>query len=95
MAFKIDTGADVMVIPKNFYSKTHDGPLQSSDCQLTGAGQQPFNVQGYFVGQLKHKDVKTEQEIFVVHGLSKPLLGCSAIEACYCVISGTSHDAAK
>ena len=73
--------ADVTVILENFYSKTHDGLLQSTDRQLTGAGQQPLNVQGYFVGQLKHKDIKTEQEIFVVHGLSKPLLGRSAIEA--------------
>ena len=38
MAFKIDPGADVTVILENFYSKTHDGLLRSTD-QLTGAGQ--------------------------------------------------------
>lgn len=31
--------------------------------------------------QLKHKDIETEQEIFVVHGLNKPLLERPAIEA--------------
>ena len=33
------------------------------------------------MGQLKHKDIETEQEIFVVHGLNKQLLGRPTIEA--------------
>ena len=77
VTFKIDTGADVTVIPESYYSETHDGPLQRTQRKLTGAGQQSLNVQGY----LRHNDTETKQEIFVVHGLSKPLLGRPAIEA--------------
>ena len=44
--FKIDTGTDVMVILESFYESKHDRPLQSVECSLTGAGQQPHEVQG-------------------------------------------------
>ena len=81
VTFKIDTGADVTVIPESFYRKKRDGPLQPTQRSLTGAGQQPLNVQGQFVGHFKHKEIETKQEIFVVRGLSKPLLGRPAIEA--------------
>ena len=53
----------------------------TTDHQLTAAGQQLLKVQGYFMGQLKHNDIETEQEIFVVHSSNKPLLGSPAIEA--------------
>lgn len=79
--FKIDTGADVTVIPKSFYSKNQDGPLQPAERLLTGAGQQPLEVQGQFVGHLTYNNSVTEQNIFVIQGLSKPLLGRPAIEA--------------
>ena len=58
VTFKIDTGVDVTVIPESYYGETHDGPLQRTQQKLTGAGQQPFDVQGY----LKHNDTETKQE---------------------------------
>ena len=70
VTFEIDTGADVTMIPENFYRKTHDGPLQPTKCQLTGAGQQPLKVQGHFKVYLQYKNSETEQEIFVIRGLS-------------------------
>ena len=81
ITLKVDTGADVTVIPQDMYSETQDGPLQPSKRQLTGAGCQPLDVQGHFKGYLKHKDTETAQNIFVICGLSKPLLGHPAIEA--------------
>ena len=79
--FKIDTGADITVIPKSFYESKHDGPLQSAERSLTGAGQQPLEVQGQFMGHLRYNNLETEQKIFVIQGLSRPLLGRPAIEA--------------
>ena len=78
--FKIDTGADVTVIPRTEYQKKRDGPLRASDRMLTGAGQQQLHVQGKFTAHLKRNNVELEQEIFVVKGLDKPLLGRPAIE---------------
>ena len=79
--FKIDTGADVTVIPERCYKIQQDGPLQPTERSLTGAGQQPLEVQGQFVGHLRYNSLETEQKIFVIQGLSRPLLGRPAIEA--------------
>ena len=46
VVFKIDTGADVTVIPDTYYCPQIDGPLQPSQRILMGAGQQPLTVQG-------------------------------------------------
>ena len=59
--FKIDTGADVTVIPESFYESKHDGPLQSAERAPTGAGQQPLEVQGQFMGHLRYNNLGTEQ----------------------------------
>ena len=37
--FKIDTGADVTVIPEEVYSRKRDGPLQQPQTPLYGPGQ--------------------------------------------------------
>ena len=81
IVFKIDTGADVTVIPESCYRSKQDGPLQPAERLLTGAGQQPLEVQGQFVGNLRYNNFETEQNIFVIQGLSRPLLGRPAIEA--------------
>ena len=60
--FKIDTGTDVTVFPESFYKSTHNGPLQSAECSLTGGGQQPLDVQGQFTGHLRYNDLETEQD---------------------------------
>ena len=78
--FKIDTGADVTVIPGAEYQKKRDGPLRASDRMLTGAGRQQLHVQGKFKAQMKRNNVELEQEIFVAEGLDKPLLRRPAIE---------------
>ena len=49
MLFKIDTGADVTVIPVSCYTRKQDGPLQPAKRLLTGAGEQVNS-------HLKYKD---------------------------------------
>ena len=44
VVFKIDTGADVTVIPETSYVEEQDGKLEVSDRVLRGAGQQPLSV---------------------------------------------------
>ena len=81
MLFKIDTDADYTIISESFYKIQQDGPLQPTECSLTGAGQQPLEVQGQFVGHLRYNSLEIEQTIFVIQGLNRPLLGHPAIEA--------------
>ncbi len=81
LEFKIDTGADVTVIPETEYSEEQDGILRPSERVLTGAGQQPLRVCGLFRGTMKRNGKELQNEIYVVSGLRKPLLGRPAIEA--------------
>ena len=94
VVFKIDTGADITVIPDKYYSRAQDGPFQPVQCILTGAGQQPLEVQGQIVVVLQYNNLQTEQNIFVIKGLRKSLLGCPAIEALalFSVVELTYHD---
>ena len=52
-------GADITVIPESYYREIQDRPLQMTQWKLTGAGQQLFNVQGYFQGHLRHNNIRT------------------------------------
>ena len=54
--------------------------MRISERSLTGAGQHPLHVCGQFLGCLKRKEVELQQEVYVVKGLRKPLLGRPAIE---------------
>ena len=53
MRFKIDTGADVTVIPEPLYLQTGIGNLQKSSRQLFGPGQSKLSVKGVIKGNLK------------------------------------------
>ena len=66
--------SDVTVIPDKYYSIAHKGPIQPVQRILTGADQQQLRVQRQFVGLLQYNNLQTEQNIFVIKGLSKPLL---------------------
>ena len=79
--FKIDTGADVTVIPAIIYEKSRDDPLASPDRILRGPSQHMLSVAGKFVGNLKASNAIVKQEIYVVKGLQRPLLGRPAIES--------------
>ena len=82
MRFKIDTGADVTVIPEPLYLQTGIGNLQKSSRQLFGPGQSKLSVKGVIKGNLKTGNGKeSTQEIYAVENLKEPLLGRPAIDA--------------
>ncbi|KAK3713987.1 hypothetical protein QZH41_017106, partial [Actinostola sp. cb2023] len=78
--FKLDTGADVSVIPETEFKKLNI-ELKNTSKILTGPSQQNLNVRGSFSARLDSDKEKTEQEVYVVRGLRFPLLGRPAIEA--------------
>ena len=69
LEFKVDTGADITVIPEADYCEERDGPLRAPERVPTGAGQRPLQVRGQFQGQLKRNHNESQQEIYVVCGL--------------------------
>lgn len=48
---------------------------------LSGPSQQKLDVRGQFLGNLSNQFQCTQQEIYVIRGLCKALLGRPAIEA--------------
>ena len=58
--FKLDTGADVTVVPEHIFRKTHRW-LQESKIKLTGPGQQPLDVCGVFEAQIQSHEKATTQ----------------------------------
>ena len=82
MRFKIDTGADVTVIPERLYLQTGINNLQKSSRQLFRPGQSKLSVKGVIKGNLKTGNTtNSTQEIYVVENLKQPLLGRPAINA--------------
>ena len=79
--FKIDTGADVTVIPASVYKEPEHGSLKPTNSCLNGADQQPLKVMGSFTGSLSHNNREKAKEIFVIQGLLMPLVGRPAISA--------------
>ena len=81
LTFKIDTGADVTVISQSDYNEEKDGPLSPPSKQLTGPSHEALDVRGQFSGQFQRNTLQTTQDVYMVRGLHKPLLGRPAIEA--------------
>ena len=79
--FKIDTRADVTVIPEHVYNRSRDGPLSSSDRILHGKSKHSLRVLGKFLATLQKDQSKTQEQTYVVRELQKALLGKSAIES--------------
>ena len=79
--FKVDTGADVTVIPPSFYNAEQDGKLSSSTRTLTGPGQQTLEVIGQFSANLKRsgQDNHTTQDNYLCSQRShKSITGSSS-----------------
>ena len=79
MSFRIDTGADVTVIPDRCFRNTDC--LEKTEKRLYGPGGSELEVKGVFKATVESKSVKCSQDLYVVKGLRKPLLGRPAIEA--------------
>ena len=79
--FKIDTGADVTVIPKSVFKKIPDVSLKSPTKTLSGASCRTLQVKGQFTANLNYQDKEATEEVYVVKSLNRSLLGRPAIEA--------------
>jgi hypothetical protein len=80
MDFKIDTGADVSVVPESAFCDIEGVTLETTTKTLTGPSQQPLKVCGQFKGLLTYGANEMEEEIFVVRDLQTALMGRPAIE---------------
>ena len=81
LEFRIDTGADVTVIPESKYDGTRDGPLRTPERVLSGPSQRPLQVRGQISAYLRHGGAEATEEVYVVKGLKTALLGSPAIDA--------------
>ena len=78
--FKVDTGADVSVIPESYVKKLNV-TVKHTNKVLTGPCKNQLSVCGSFGAQLNTGNKSADQVIYVVQGLRFPLLGRPAIEA--------------
>lgn len=78
--FKVDTGADVSVIPDTEAKKLNVEVKETSKV-LTGPCKGQLNVCGSFCTQLHTEKKSARQTVYIVKGLKHPLLGRPAIEA--------------
>jgi hypothetical protein len=79
---KIDTGADVTVIPEADYLRSGLPEHRSTSKTLFGPGQEKLSVKGVVKGVLKTSSLKeTLQDIYVIGNLKERLLGRPAIDA--------------
>ena len=82
VSFKIDTGADVTIIPESIYHSLHPSPtLIKSSKTLLGLADTALPTHGYFMGKITQGKKATDQEIFAVTGAWQALLGRPAIES--------------
>lgn len=86
LEFKVDTGADVTVIPESAYRPNDDGKLETASIPLNGPTGEALEVCGQFKARLTRKGVESQQEIYVVRNLSRALLGRPAIQALHVAV---------
>ncbi|XP_077547331.1 uncharacterized protein LOC144159615 isoform X3 [Haemaphysalis longicornis] len=77
--FKVDSGAEVTVIPDSFPGIPKQ--LQKPEGELTGPGNYSLTVLGTFQAKLSWKGRSTVQTVYVVPSQDQPLLGFPAIQA--------------
>ena len=81
LEFKIDTGADVTVIPKSVFDSVPGAQLRPAKKILSGPSNKILPVKGQFEATLKCGDREVKEDVFVVRRLRKALLGRPAIES--------------
>ena len=77
---KIDTGADVTVVPEQVSTKI-GCKLMKTNAILSGPNRQKLDVCGMFKTNVCYKEKSTTQKVYAVRGLKRALLGRPAIEA--------------
>ena len=71
--FKINTGADMSVIPYSLYRERYDGPLCKPKTSLIGPTQSTLNVTGCFNATIQRGELEAKEAVYVVDGLKSPL----------------------
>ena len=77
--FKIDTGADVTVIPEELVHRYRLGQLQATSKKLFGADQKGLQVIGAIREIISLGETCVTEDIYLVSGLKESLLGRPAI----------------
>lgn len=82
MSFRLDTGADVSVVPEHLLSKLQDqGSLRHADKVLLGPTKERLHVLGVLQATVTFKDSQTTDAFYVTRNVNEPLLGLDLIEA--------------
>ncbi|KAM7306991.1 uncharacterized protein ISCGN_010627 [Ixodes scapularis] len=81
LTFKVDTGADVTVIPAMEYDERAMGTLTVANDKLLTAGRAHLPTLGQFISTIQWNNKTTQQKMFVAEGLHCALLGRPAIQA--------------
>ena len=92
--FKVDTGADVTVINETQW-KDLNLPLEKPDKVLMGPGNEKLNVLGKFQTALNWRNSCSEQTIYVIKHLNRPLLGRPAVRSLKMIAELQNVDAEK
>ena len=77
--FRVDTGADVTVVPDRFFNK-NSPVIQKTGKNLFGLGQSKINVLGRVRATMAVGEVSSDQDLYVVVDLKEPLLERLATE---------------
>ena len=74
--FKVDTGADVTVVPPNlYYSLKPTRVLNKASRLLMGPCKQKLSCPGTFIADLQVKDIISKERVYGIEDLERPLLG--------------------
>ena len=79
--FKIDTGADVNVLPENIARNVFGTRVKKSIRCLKGPNQKSLEVCGQIKCKLEKGSQSVKEELYVIKGLRKPLVGLPTIKA--------------
>ena len=93
--FKIDTGADVTMIPSTTYDLYYDGPLHRTKTPLVGPGQNELKVRGLFEATFEKGKHEVKETVYVVEGLKTPLAGIPIIRKLNLISEVNSVDKSK
>jgi transposase InsO family protein len=78
--FKLDSGADVSVIPEQLFRTLYKCKMQPADRSLMGPDGNKLKTVGMFIPRMKYRSETICEPVFIVRGLDRPLLGLSACE---------------
>ena len=76
--FKLDSGADVTVIPPGIFKQISDGEKLESKKVLLGPCNYRLKFLGKFKAKLKSKGHRIVEDVYVVEAFNRPLLGKTA-----------------